>query len=45
MFDTLRLSVEALIEVLLKVLTDIAADITGRTELLIKLASGTELEA
>ena len=30
---------------LAEVLADIAADITSRTELLVKLASGTELEA
>ena len=32
-------------EVLPEVLMDVAADVTGRTELLVKLAGRTELEA
>ena len=40
-FDALRLSVEVLAEVLPEVLADVA----GRTELLVELAGGTELEA
>ena len=44
-FNALRLSIEVLIEVLPEVLADVAADVASRTKLLIKLTSGTELEA
>ena len=45
MFNALRLSVEVLTEVLPEVLADVAADVASRTELLVELAGGTELEA